>query len=76
MLVIQDECIGCPSEMGCMGRACPHQNVTRFYCDGCGNEDDVYYEYEGEYFCKDCFIEIMLESAEKYTAEELIERGG
>lgn len=76
MLVYKDECVGCPSEMGCLGKACPYQNVSHFCCDGCGGEEDKFYEHEGEYYCKDCFIDIMLECADTHTAEELIERGG
>lgn len=76
MIVYENECVGCPTEMGCMGRACPYTNVPHFYCDGCENEAEEFYEYEGEYFCKDCFLEIALEGAEKYTAEKLIGKGG
>lgn len=76
MLVYEDECVGCPPELGCMGKSCPNLNVPHFHCDGCEDEAEEYYEYEGEYFCKDCYIEIALENAEKITAEELINKGG
>lgn len=76
MLIYEDECVGCPPGMGCLEKSCPNLNVPHFCCDGCGNEYEEYYEYEEEYFCKDCFINIILESTNKYTREELIERGG
>ena len=45
----EDECVGCPPEMGCLGDRCPYMNVTHFSCDEC-NEDfdsDELYDYEG-----------------------------
>ncbi len=53
---IENECVGCPKELGCMGNSCPYKNVTRFYCDRCGDEATLYY-YEDKELCADCLVE-------------------
>lgn len=63
MIVIEDECVGCPTGMGCMGSACPYQNVKHYICDKCDDEFDKLYYYEGRELCLDC-IEKLLEVVE------------
>ena len=58
MKKIENECVGCPSEMGCLGDACPNRNVEHFYCDEC-EEEGTLYEYEGKELCKDCLLEAV-----------------
>ena len=53
---IENECVGCPKELGCLGNSCPNRNVTRYYCDSC-NSEDILYEYDGEELCIDCIKE-------------------
>lgn len=53
---IENECVGCPPEMGCLGGACPHQNVPHYYCDRCGEETTLHH-YDGEELCADCLLE-------------------
>lgn len=55
MKQIENQCVGCPSERGCLGDGCPNRNVEVYYCDQCGYEieDDVY-EVDGEDLCEDC----------------------
>ena len=55
MIRIENECLDCPSELGCLGDSCPNRNVTRFYCDRCGEEDILYY-YDNEELCRDCLL--------------------
>lgn len=58
MIKYEDECVGCPKEMGCLGDACPNRNVPYYFCDDCGEEldpDEMYGDIEGEIFCEDCF---------------------
>ena len=55
MVAIENECVGCPGGMGCMGRSCPNRNVERFYCDSCGAEDELYYFDDSE-LCLSCII--------------------
>lgn len=57
-VVYEDECVGCPKEMGCLGSACPNKNVKRYYCDGEGCGEELYpsklYDFGGKMLCKDC----------------------
>lgn len=54
MVRYEDECVGC-TDLGlyCIGRACGNRNVPHFYCDKCGDEDELY-EFEGEQLCISC----------------------
>lgn len=74
MIKHENECVGCP--MGCKGNTCSDLNAPHVYCDGCGNEEEVYYDYEGEWLCKECYIETMLAIAETATSKEIIEKDG
>ena len=58
---IENQCVGCPKEMGCLGSACPNRNVRVIYCDSCGEEigmDDVY-EVDGQDLCEDCLKDMF-----------------
>lgn len=55
MKKIFDECVGCPKEIGCLGDTCPNQNVARFYCDECG-EEEILYIHDGEELCQECLL--------------------
>ena len=46
----RNECVNCGKP--CLV-SCPYKNVTRFYCDECGAEEQLYY-YEGQELCIDC----------------------
>ena len=37
----------------CMGHGCPNLAVTRFYCDECGDEEELYY-YDEQELCIEC----------------------
>lgn len=52
---IEDECVGCPPEIGCLGRSCPNRNVVHYYCDKCGDETTLY-DYYGEEICEECLL--------------------
>lgn len=56
---IENECVGCPPEIGCLGSACIHKKVTRYYCDECKYEyePDELYVFDGEELCHDCLFE-------------------
>ena len=55
-----DECVGC-TDIGlhCIGSGCPNKNVTRFFCDRCGDEMSNIYDCEGEELCVDCLKKIF-----------------
>lgn len=66
MIKYENECVGCPPEMGCMGDSCPYRNVPVYYCDECGEEivDNPgyaeYYTTDGaDHLCKDCYEKAM-----------------
>ena len=63
MKCVENECVGC-TELGlhCMGDMCPNRAVTRFYCDRCGEEEELY-NYDGEELCIEC-IKKQLEKVE------------
>ncbi len=55
MKKIENECVNCPIEIGCIGNSCPYRNVVRFYCDKCGNEEQLYH-FEDEELCANCLL--------------------
>lgn len=65
MIRIENECVGCPPEIGCIGENCPYLNVPRCYCDECNYEADTLYWWDGQQLCIDC-IEARLERVEYY----------
>lgn len=54
----ENECVGCPKEMGCLGDSCPNRNVPHYSCDECGDEGDIY-EYEGQHYCASCLLSLF-----------------
>lgn len=48
---LENDCVDCG--MPCIGYSCPYRNVTHFYCDDCGEEEQLY-EFDGEELCIDC----------------------
>lgn len=58
MITYEDECVGCPREMGCLGSSCPYQDVPHYFCDECDEEYDVkeLYDYDGVMLCADCLL--------------------
>ena len=63
MIRYENECVGCPPDMGCIGENCPYLNVARLYCDECGEMMDVLYYFDWQELCLDC-IEARLERVE------------
>lgn len=62
MIKYEDECVGCPPDIGCIGDYCPYKNVPRCYCDDCEEENQLYW-FDGQQLCLDC-IEARLERVE------------
>ncbi len=56
MVKHENDCVGCPPEIGCLHESCPYRNAIHMYCDICGNEEDVLYEYEDEQICTCCLL--------------------
>ena len=60
----ENECVGCTSlGLPCLGSGCPNWAVTRWYCDKCGEEAQLYL-FDDQELCIDC-IETMLEKVEE-----------
>ena len=57
MITYEDECVGCPAELGCMGSACPNRNVKYLYYDECGDDVEKLYKYDGQEICEECLLE-------------------
>jgi hypothetical protein len=59
MIEYENECVGCPKDIGCLGSSCPYVNVKHLYCDNCSDEVDYLYEYCDKQICKDCLLETV-----------------
>lgn len=71
MIKHKDQCVGCPSEMGCLGIACPYTNVEVRVCDECG--DSAYYIIEGMDLCEQCAEEFLDKNFSEMSMPEKIE---
>ena len=56
MIKHENHCVGCPPEMGCLGSACPYNDVEVHYCDKCKEElyEEEIYEVDDEELCESC----------------------
>lgn len=54
MVTYEDECVGCPTELGCLGNACPKRHVPHLICDKCGEDERTLYMLDGRELCIDC----------------------
>lgn len=57
MIRYEDECVGCPKDIGCLGKYCPNRNVPHLYCDRCKDEVDTLRDYDGEQLCDNCLLD-------------------
>ena len=57
MIEYENECVGCPTELGCLGKSCPNLSVPHLYCDQCGSEVDTLREYDGQQLCEECLLD-------------------
>lgn len=68
----ENHCVGCPTEMGCLGSSCIYMNVPVDYCDQCDSED-AEYTIDGEDYCEDCAKEYLQEVFDDLTISEKAE---
>ena len=54
MIAYENECVGCPKEMGCLGSSCPNRHVLHLICDECGSDVEELFEYDDKEVCEDC----------------------
>lgn len=69
MLKLENWCVGCPPEKGCLGKGCPYVDVPVYYCDTCNN-DGATYECEGEDICEYCLDELIKKEWDSKTKAE------
>lgn len=62
MIKIENDCIGCPDGLPCLGNRYPYRNVEHYYCDICGIEIDEPRRFYNEDLCDDC---LLLKEGEK-----------
>lgn len=59
MIKYENECVGCPPEMGCIGNACKYRRVPHCTCDTCHEELDpkeLYEDEDGGMICAACIL--------------------
>lgn len=54
MIKYKNDCVSCPTEIGCLGSNCPYSHVPYLYCDNCHNEAEELYDVDGDQICEDC----------------------
>lgn len=62
MIKIEDHCVDCPPELGCLGDACPYLHEKHYYCDECDEEWDPgdMIEIDGKMICPDCLHDYLV----------------
>lgn len=73
MIRYESDCVGCPTEMGCLGSACPYQNIEVHDCDECGAKDSAKYEMDNTEFCEKCAEEWLQNIFDQYSVTEKAE---
>lgn len=73
MIKYEDDCVGCPPEIGCFGSSCPQRNVPHTYCDRCGAEAKLYSFPGEEEICEDCMTQEMNDAFLSLTFNEKCE---
>lgn len=63
LVTYENECVGCPPELWCLGSACPYRNVPYFYCDECEEDVEELFKWDDKQLCIDC-IKKKLEKIE------------
>ncbi len=71
MIGKRDGCVGCPPEMGCMGRGCPYMDVEVTVCDKC--RSDAVCNIDGEDLCEDCAQRSLIEMFQMLSLREQAE---
>ena len=61
MIKYESECVGCHSEIGCIGDYCQYKHVPHLYCDVCHEEVDELYEidFDNDQRCLSCLLEVV-----------------
>jgi len=66
-------CVGCPTEMGCLGGMCPYCWEPKMTCDICGEEGEPLYRIDGTDYCEECLktecIKITYDNCTDYVKD-------
>mgnify|MGYP007083040338 CR=1 FL=1 len=68
----ENQCVGCPTEIGCLGSSCPYINVPVYYCDWCESEG-AEYRIDGMDYCETCVKKYLQEIFDDLTIAERAE---
>lgn len=68
MRIIENDCVGCPPDLGCIGDQCPYRNAVHYYCDICG--DDAVYILDDEELCEDCVKKCIFDAFNNFDIFE------
>jgi hypothetical protein len=52
-------CVGCPPEMGCLGKSCPECWEAHITCDVCKQEVEVVSRIEDVDYCDSCLYRVF-----------------
>ena len=64
MKIIESGCIDCG--LPCIHEACRHYKVTRYLCDNCQEETELYHFNDME-LCADCILESLEKVADSWN---------
>ena len=68
----ENQCVGCPPDIGCMGEACKYMNAPVNHCDWCDSEDAIF-EIDGNDYCENCAKKYLQEMFDELTTLEKAE---
>ena len=56
MKITENECVDCG--LPCRYETCRYYRVTRYYCDECDDETELFY-FDGKELCINCIKELL-----------------
>lgn len=69
MIKFENECVGCPPGMGCLGSSCPYSHVPHLFCDECGEEEETLYDTARGQLCEKCASDEEREECDKIDVD-------
>ena len=71
MITYENQCVGCPPEIGCIGDSCKYKHVPILICDQCKDEAERLYWFGRKQLCEECYIVNIMKEAEEVELETL-----
>ena len=69
MIRFENECCSCAVPgYPCRGSSCSLRHVPHYYCDDCGEDVEVLYEFGGRELCIDCIEERLTPIEAEWSA--------